>query len=94
MIDYAHTLHANTFAALYGEGTFNSEVYSAPAQTSTTPQTTVPSAPNTGFFQTTFSGASEVSLIPILFLLAIGVGAITVGINRVVRRRAHQRIGK
>lgn len=92
MVDYAHVLHSYHFASTYGEGSFNSSTYNGDTNTNTntapgTPGTTVPGTPNTGFFNGVFSGANEASLIPLLLVVAVAVGAITVGITKFVRRR-------
>lgn len=90
MTKYVVTFNSSSlFASVYGEGSFNSDAYNGTptTNTGTTPETTVPGTPNTGFFQSAFSGANELSLIPILLGAAILIGAATVGVRKLVQKR-------
>lgn len=90
MLEYVISANSIHLASAYGEGSFNSETYNGnpTAAPETNPETTVPTAPNTGFFQSAFSGASEMSLIPIILVIAIAAGAITVGVRKLLRKNS------
>ena len=86
MLEYAVLINSTLLASAYGEGAFSSDTYNGAPVTETETETTVPGTPNTGFFQSAFSGASEMSLIPILLVAAVAIGAITVGVRKLLRK--------
>lgn len=84
------------FASTYGQSAFGTDTYNGQATSNqTTPATpptqtttsTTPGAPNTGFFNSVVSGSNEYLLLPIILGLAVGVGALTIGIKKFTRAR-------
>lgn len=82
MIDHTSVPSTHYLASAYGEGAFNSSTYSGETSTITTPGT-----PNTGFFTGVLSGANEASLMPLLLIVAVTIGALSVVISRLLKRR-------
>ena len=92
MPNFVYTFQLQQFAANYGHGNYNSDVYSAKEAANTdttqgaTPGTTVPGAPNTGLFGGAIPGISEASLIPLLLIVAVVIGVATVAIRKLVKK--------
>lgn len=92
MATYEVMINKTLFASAYGEGSFSASTYNGESTTNpgtnpdTTTGTVTPGTPNTGFFQSAFSGANELSLIPILLGAAIVIGLGAVGVRKLLRK--------
>lgn len=92
MLEHTVTINSSYLASVYGSDAYGANTYNGETNTSTNPGsgTTAPGTPNTGFFQSAFSGANEASLIPIILVIAVAAGAITIGVRKMLRKKNNQ----